>query len=484
VVLIFEQRTDLMRARQLVQERVAQLGSLLPAAARPPVMLSPLSSTSRAMKIGLWSEKLSQMELSELARWTIRPRLMSVPGVANVAIWGQKDRQIQVLVDPDRLRAHHLTLDRVVQAAREAAAVGAGGYLDTPNQRLAVSHISPIAGAQDLARIAVAHRNGASLRLGDVADVVESHPPPIGDAIINDVPGILLIVEKQPWGNTLDVTHKVEAALDALRPGLTDVHVDSTIFRPATFIEMSLANLSRAALIGCLLVIGVLAFFLYDWRSALISVLAIPLSVVAAALVLFYRGGTIDTMVIAGLVIALGAVVDDAIIDVENIVRRLRLNRAAGSPQSPFQVVLSASLEVRSAIVYASLIIALVFVPVFLLDGLAGSFFRPLALSYILAIAASLAVALTVTPALSLLLLAHGPLRSEDPPLVARLKRRYREILPLAIDRPQRALRWLGAALGVTALAYPFHGEEFLPHFKEYDILCTGSRSRAPRSRR
>jgi CzcA family heavy metal efflux pump len=350
-------------------------------------------------------------------------------------------------------------------------AVDAGGFLDTPNQRLPIAHDSAIARPEDLARIVVAHRNGVSLRLGDVAEVVEGFPPPIGDAVIHDMPGLLLIVERQPWGSTLELTRGVEAALEELRPGLADVHIDSSIFRPATFIEISLANLQRALWIGCLLVIGVLGFFLRDWRSALIPALAIPLSLLTAALAIRYRGGPLDTMVLAGLAIALGEVVDDAIIDVENIVRRLRLNRSAGSPRSALQVVLAASLEVRSGVVYASCIVALVFVPLLLLGGLAGSFFRPLALAYVLAVSASLAVALTVTPALALLLLPRAEPRRGEPPLVQSLKRRYRQMLPSALDRPQHALRCVGAALGATLLAYLFLGEDFLPRFHEYDFL-------------
>jgi len=340
-----------------------------------------------------------------------------------------------------------------------------------PNQRLAVLHISPVHTARDLAHIPVAMRNGSPLTLGHIAELTEGFPPPIGDAVINDGPGLLLIVEKQPWGNTLDVTHKVEAALDALRPGLADLEIDPTIFRPATFIEMSLANLNRATLIGCVLVILVLAFFLNDWRTALISVLAIPTSLIAAALVLHYRGGTINTMVLAGLVIALGEVVDDAIIDVENIMRRLRLNRAAGNPMFAFQVVLNAALEVRSAVVYGSVIVALVLMPVFLLEGLSGSFFRPLALSYVRAILAALFVALTLTPALSLLLLPQATHHQTDAPLVRWLKLRYEKILPRLIQQPKRVIASLVGTIVVALIAFQFLGEEFLPHFKEYDFL-------------
>ncbi len=472
VALYFAGDTDLMRARQLVQERLAQVAANLPSVAAPPVMLSPLSSMSRVMKIGISSKKLSQMEMTTIAKWTIRPRLMAIPGVANVAIWGQRDRQIQVLVDPQRLRTHEITIDDVVRATRAATEIGGGGFVDMPNQRLSVSHVSPIYTPQDLAHIPVAMRNGAPLTLGNVANLIEGFPPPIGDAVINDGPGLLLIVEKQPWGNTLEVTHKVEAALAALRPGLIDLEIDPTIFRPATFIEMSLANLNHAMLLGCVLVILVLAFFLNDWRTALISVLAIPTSLLAAALVLHYRGGTINTMVLAGLIIALGEVVDDAIIDVENIMRRLRINREAGNPHSAFHVVLNASLEVRSAVVYGSVIVMLVLLPVFLLEGLSGSFFRPLAFSYVLAILASLFVALTLTPALSLMLLPQAAQRRQkEMALVHWLKRRYETILPKLLHQPRRSVLTAAVIMALALIAFPFLGEEFLPHFKEYDFL-------------
>ena len=471
VVLLFPPGTDLLRARQLVQERVAAVAPTLPAVARAPVLLSPLSSTSRALKIGVTSPTLDQVALTTLAKWTIRPRLMAVPGVANVAIWGQRDRELQVLVDPDRLRARGVTLAQVTDATRAAAALSGGGFVDTPNQRFAVSHRSGLHSADDLARQVVTWRNGAALTLGDVAEVTEGHPPAIGDAIINDGPGLLLIVEKQPWGNTLAVTRGVDAALAELRPALGDVAIDATIFRPATFIELSLHNLGRALLLGCVLVVLVLALFLQDWRTAFISLTAIPLSLLAAALVLRWRGGTVDTMVLAGLVIALGEVVDDAIIDVENIARRLRQERMLAAPRKAYQVVLEASLEVRSAVVFGSLLVVLVFVPVFFLPGLAGAFFRPLALAYILAIGASLLVALVVTPALALLLLPAAPLVEREPPLARWLHARYRALLPRLVDRPALAVRIGGVATVAALVTWPFLGEEFLPHFKEYDFL-------------
>jgi CzcA family heavy metal efflux pump len=472
VVLIFQEKTDLLRARQLVQERLALVTPQLPTASRPPVILQSLSSTSRVMKIGVSSKTLSQMELSGLARWTIRPRLMAVPGVANVAIWGQRDQQLQVLVDPDHLRAHNITIDDVVRATHDAVAVAAGGFVDTPNQRLPVAHLSAVVQPQDLAGIPVAFRNGAPLQLSAVAEVVEGFPPPIGDAVINDGPGLLLIVEKHPTGNTLEVTRNVEAALEALKPGLKGIEIDSTIFRPATFIEMALRNLRTALLFGCLLVIAVLIAFLFEWRTALISLLAIPISLLTAVLVLYWRGDTINTMVIAGLVIALGEVVDDAIIDVENIMRRLRLNRESNRPESAFSVVLKASLEVRSAIVYATMIVVLVFLPIFFLDGLSGSFFRPLAVSYVLAVLASLGIALTLTPALSILLLPRAASRHRaDPALTRLLKRCYRRALPMFVDKPKLAILMLLLFFALTAVTVPFLGEEFLPNFKETDFL-------------
>jgi len=472
VSILFDRGTDVIRARQLVQERVTQVQSRLPAAARPPVMLPPLSSTSRAMKIGISSKKLDQMQLSELARWTIRPRLMAVPGVANVAIWGLRDRQLQILVDPDRLRAAGVTLAELRAAAGDAVLVGGGGFVDTATQRLAVQQTSAIQSSADLSQAVVKQSGEAPVRIGDVARVVDGFAAPIGNAIIDDGPGLMLIVEKQPTGNTLQLTRDVEAAIGEMKPGLRDVKVDTTIFRPATFIERSIDNLTRALAIGCLLVAVVLFIFTRDWRQATISLVAIPLSLLGAGLVLLWSGATINTMVIAGLVIALGEVVDDAIIDVENIARRLRLNREAGNPRSNFDVVLSASLEVRSAVVFASLIVMLVFLPIFFLGGVAGTFFQPLAIAYVLAIAASLLVALVVTPAMCLFLLPNAPLKAErDTRLVASLKRRYAGVLPRMVARPALAMGIVAGGLLLAGVGSGSFKDQFLPDFRETDFL-------------
>ena len=472
VQILFERGSDVIRARQMVGERIAQVQPRLPLAARQPVLMPPLSSTSRAMKVGLSSTKLDQMQLSELVRWTIRPRLMAVPGVAKVAVWGQRDRQLQVLVDPDRLRASGVTLAEVRAAAGDAVLVGGGGFVDTPNQRLAVQQTGTVQTAADLARAIVKQAGEAPVRIGDVARVVDGFNAPIGNAIIDDGPGIMLIVEKQPTANTLELTRAVEAAFAELKPGLKDVKVDTTIFRPATFIERSIDNLTRALMIGCALVAAVLFLFTRDWRQATISLVAIPLSLLGAGLMLLWSGATINVMIIAGLVIALGEVVDDAIIDVENIARRLRLNRESADPKPAFAVVLAASLEVRSAVVFASLIVMLVFVPIFFLGGVAGTFFQPLAIAYVLAIGMSLLVALTVTPAMCLLLLPNAPLTEErDTRIVAGLKRRYVGFLPRVVGRPVLAVGIVAGGLMLAGVGYATFKDQFLPDFRETDFL-------------
>jgi CzcA family heavy metal efflux pump len=437
------------------------------------------------MKIGLSSDTLSTIDMSMIAYWKLRARLLRVPGVANVAIWGERLHMLQVQVDPERLARNKVSLNSVMGVTADAldagilrfsngAIIGTGGFVDTPNQRLGIQHKLPIVTPDDLAQVPVSERGGRPLRLGDVADVVVDHQPLIGDAVINDGPGLMLIVEKLPWGNTLEVTRGVEAALDEMRPGLPGMELDSTIFRPATFVETAIHNLSRALLLGSLLVILILVVFLYDWRAAVISAVAIPLSLLAAGFVLYLRGATINTMILAGLVISVGVVVDDAIIDVENIVRRLRLYRLETgdlSLASTSRIVLNSSLEVRSAIVYATLIDVVAVLPVFFMEGLTGAFFRPLAFSYGLAVLASMLVALTVTPALSLILLHRSPLERRRSPLVGWLQRGYGAVLARIIrsPRPAMALVALVVALGLAVL--PTLGQSLLPDFKERDFL-------------
>src|SRR5215472_6343084 len=329
ITLIFQPGTDSLQARQLVQERLAVAVRTLPSWANAPSMLPPLSVLSRVVQIGLTSNIYSLTDLSTIAHWTIRRRLLAVPGVANVIIWGDSFKQLQVQVDPKKLQAYRVSLDEVQQVTSDALDFGlltytsaaktrVGGLIDTPNQRLDIQHILPVIGPEDLAKVPVNDRkmsDGSPLTLGDLGQVVWDHQPLIGEAVINGHPGLLLIVEKYPWANTLEVTRGVDAAFAEMRPGLPGVQIDSNIFRSASFIDMAVNNLTNALLISCLLVVLVLGAFLFEWRTALISLAAIPLSLVAAGLVLDLLGATVNAMVLAGLVIAVGGVVDDAIID-------------------------------------------------------------------------------------------------------------------------------------------------------------------------
>src|SRR3989441_2210538 len=313
--LIFKMGTDVLHARQLVQERLELAVRTLPLSAGAPIMLQPLSATSRAMKIGITSKEHSLMDLSMMAYWTIKFRLLQVPGVANVPIWGERIKLLAVLVDPDKLRAYDVSLSDVEKAVGEALEFSAlpyskhhklqtEGFIDTPNQRLALRYVLPVFEAEDLAKVPLEVHEGKTVLLGDVAEVKWETWPMIGDAVINGGPGLMMIVEKVPWANTLDVTRGVEAAPAALRPGLSGVGIDAQIFRPATFIEMALHNLTAALLIGCLLVIVVLGAFLFEWRAARVTVGANPFAPAGGALVLYVRGTTINTMVLAGFVIA------------------------------------------------------------------------------------------------------------------------------------------------------------------------------------
>jgi CzcA family heavy metal efflux pump len=484
VVMIFEPGTDILKARQVVAERMAIVTPSLPTWAAPPFMIQPLSSTSRVMKIGLTSKELNPIQMSTIAYWKIRARLLRVPGVANVPIWGERLEQLQVQVDPERLQANQISLDKVMNTAADAldagllrfssgGFIGTGGAIETPNQRLNVRHKLAISSPEDLAKVPVGTKpaDGTPLLLGDVATVKIDHQPLSGDAVINGGPGLMLIVEKLPWANTLDVTKGVEAAIEDLKPGLPGMNVDTTIFRPASFVEQALDNLTESLILGSLLVVIVLALFLFSWRSALISLITIPLSLMASALVLHWRGTTINTMILAGFIIALGAVVDDAIVDTENIVRRLRQHRREGGDRSTAKVIFDASLEVRGAVVYASMIEALALLPVFFLTGLTGAFFRPLAFSYALAVLVSMLVALITTPALSLILLGNAPLERRESPLVGWLQRGYERMLARVVRVPVGAYVAVGLIVVLGIGVVPRLGQELLPDFKERDFL-------------
>ena len=482
VVLLFKPGTNELKARQLVAERLAQITPSLPTWAAPPVMLQPLSATSRVMKIGLSSDTVDQIDMSMISYWTIRPRLLSVAGVANVAIWGEQIDMLTVQAIPDKMIEKGVALTDVMDAVSETLDdgllqfnpgnfTGTGGFVDTPNQRFVIRHVPPVVGVEDLAHVTVPGRDGQAVPLNDVVELVRDHQPLIGEAVINDGPGVMLIVEKFPWANTLDVTRGVEEALEDLRPGLPGIDVDHTIFRPASFIELALHNLSNALILGSVLVFAILIIFLFEWRTALISLVAIPLSLMAAAMVLYIRDVTINTMILAGFVISVGVVVDDAIIDVENITRRLRQARLEGSSKSTASIVLDSSLEVRSAIVYATLIDVIAVSPVFFISGLSGSFFQPLVVSYGLAVLASLVVALTVTPALAFILLRNAPIEKQRSPITKRLQDAYGRAISRILRTTRPAFVTVGLVSVVGLGVWPQLGQSLLPDFKERDFL-------------
>jgi Cu/Ag efflux pump CusA len=497
IVLLFEPGTSITDARQLVAEQLTQAHAN-PNVSKPPQMLQSLSSSSRVMIVGLSSSKLSQIETSVLARWTIRPRLMGVPGVANVSIFGLRNRQLQVLVDPKRLRDNNVTLSQVIRTAGnaqlvsplsflEASTPGTTGFLDTANQRLQIRHILPTVTPDKLARVPlegpggnVARRSGrygpsaqgkgGALRLGDVTRVVEDHQPLIGDAVVHNGSGLLLVVEKFPGANTLDVTNEVRDALDEMSPGLSGMRIDSSIFRPADYIESAIDNLTIAVILAALLLAMVLFGLLFEWRTALICFGTFAVAMIAAALVLSATEGTFNAFVFAGLAVALAVVIDDAVTGVENVRRRLRERGDGASEVSRAAVVLEATAEMRSPIGYATLILLLAALPVLFIEGVTGSFFEPLATSYVLAVLVSMVVALTLAPALCLIGLSSRSARRPSP-LMRWSERRYDTALLGLIRKPRRVL--IAAALVALAgvAVIPALGGPLVPAFKDRNLL-------------
>jgi CzcA family heavy metal efflux pump len=480
IFLVFEPGTDLYRARQVVAERMTQAHAL-PNVSKPPQMLQPLSSTNRVMIIGASSKKLSPIEMGVLARWTIAPRLTGVEGVANVSIWGFRDRQLQVEVDPQRLRDKNVSLVQVVETAGnalwfspltfvEASTPGTGGFIDTPNQRLGIQHLSPISSAADLAKVRIQDTD-QNLVLGDVASVVEDHQPLIGDANVTGGAGdLLFVVQKLPEANALDVTRGLEATIASLQPGLAGVTFDTSVYRPASFIDTAIENLTLALIIGGVLLALVLGAFFFRFRTALIALAVIPLSLVAAALVLWLLGTTMNAIILIGLIAALAFAIDDGVIGVENIARRLRQNREAGREASTASVIFDATLETRGVTTYATLIIALALLPVFFMNGLAGSFFPDMAGAFLLALLASMVVAMTVTPALAMLLLPRLSFERESP-VVAWLQRGYEAALAHVVRRPRWAYVAAGVVVVAACVALPFMSTSLLPTFKEEQLL-------------
>lgn len=469
ITVTFHAWIDIYRARQAVAERLTAVAGQLPREVHPPAMTPLTSSTSVVLAVGLTSDTRSLMEVRTIADWTVKQRLLAIPGVAKVAVFGGEVRQIQVQVRPDRLVQYNLSLQDVLASARQATGVQGAGFIDTRNQRLVLQTEGQLLTPEQIAKTVVLYRNGASVALGDVAWIVEAAEPPIGAAAIMGRPGVLLMVSSQYGANTLQVTQRIEQALDEIHPTLSaeGVALHPDLFRPANFIQTAITNVTSSLLIGAVLVVVVLFLFLFNLRTAAISCTAIPLSLCAAVTLLEYFGFSLNTMTLGGLAIAIGEVVDDAVIDVENIVRRLRETRRPENRQSAFKVVLEASLEVRSAVVYATLAVALIFVPILTLSGVAGRLFAPLGIAYILSVLASLIVALTLTPALCLLFFGQGPLSEDEPPTVRWLKRKYRALL-LRVEQHPRIVVGGVALFTLAGLAtLPFLGGGFLPELSE-----------------
>jgi CzcA family heavy metal efflux pump len=469
VTVFFDPSSDIYRDRQVVAERLAIAAQRLPQGVQPPAMTPLTSSTSVVLVAGLSSETRSLMDLRTIADWTVRLRLLAVPGVADVTVFGGDTRSIQIQVHPDQLIRYGLTLNDVLTVARRATGVRGAGFIDTKNQRIVFQTEGQSLAADDIARTVLLSQGAASVTLGNVADVVEAPEPPIGGAAIQGKPGVILNVSEQYGANTVEVTKAVEAALHELRPGLQadGIALQADLFRPANFINTATSNVQESLMLGAALVILILFLFLFDLRTAAISCTAIPLSLLAGTIVLESLGATLNTMTLGGLAISIGVVVDDAVIDVENIVRRLRENSRLSPPRPVARVVLDACLEVRSAVVYATFAVILVVLPIMALSGVAGRLFAPLGLSYTLAVLASLLVALTVTPALSMAFLAGRKAPAKDPPVVRWIRGGYERLLQGIAREPRTVIAAAVAFTIAGCAALPFFGGSFIPELKE-----------------
>lgn len=478
VNLIFEDGMPLLEARQLVSERLARVGAALPDGLGPPVMVPLTSSSSTIKTIGFTSDTLSLMDLRTMVEWSVAPRLLRVPGVADLNIFGGDERQLQGQVSPEALRRHNVSLAELSAAAAEATGVRGAGVIQTANQQITLRTDGQPRTADDLANVVLAASDGGTLRIGDVATVTFGAGVPISKAQIMGEPGIVVMVIGQLDARTLAVSDSVEEALTEFDTVFADagVTMHPNLFRPADYIERSLSNIIGHLTVGGLLVIGVLILFLFNLRTALISASAIPLSLMAAALVLIESGVSLNIMVMGGLAIALGEVVDDAVIDTENIFRRLRENRLRDDPLPEDEVVYRASMEVRGSVVHASFIVALVFVPLLTLSGVAGRMFEPLGIAYILAILASLLVAVTVTPALGAMMIPRGKLGTSDPPVVRAINLPYGGLLRAIGRAPRMTSLAVLILCGYGLALLPNLGGEFLPELREghYMIHTSG----------
>ena len=486
ITLIFEPGTDLLEARQVVQERLTQVG-LLAHLTEPPAIVQPISSTNRVMVVGFSSTEVSPIAMSVLARWTIRPRLLGVPGVANIAIFGQRERQLQVQVDPRRLAEHGVTLQEVINTSGnslwvspltylKASAPGTGGFVDTPASRLEIRHVSPITAPEDLRQVALEQEDGTQnpdgLTLGDVATVVEDHQPLIGDAVIDDGPGLVMVIEKFPGANTVTVTEGIEEALSTLAPGLQGVTVETELFRPATFVEEARDNFALTLGLGLLLAVLLVLLVLLDLRATLVVVASTAVSLLTSLLLLDVLGVQLDSLALAGLALATGVVVQDAVADVVHVARALR-DRAAEDGEHVAGII-QATWEARRVMGYATVIVLLAPLPLLVVDRLSQAFFQPAIVAFAVAVVTSLVVSLTVTPALGSLLLRGGRAGRGGGRHLEAFTRRVCDRV-LGSWRAAGAVLTVGVLLAIVALPL-LHATErpgLLPEFEESELVVS-----------
>jgi len=465
VQVLFAEGTDPYRARQVVSEAVAETASELPTGVKAPAVQPLTSSTMDLLKIGFTSDRLSPMDLRALVDTVVRPRLLATPGVAKATVFGGQIRRIEVVARPDDLAVRGLAFSDLIAAVKASTGISGGGYIDTAQQRVLVTPKGQARTPADVAAAPIAAPDGSSIHIGDLAEVKDAPAPLNGDALIMGRPGIMVAMASQYGANTLRVTQAIEATLDELKPSLAAQGVVLTggLHRPANFITTALTGIADDLMIGAALIALVLFAFMRDLRTVLVSFVSIPLSLLAAVIVMDRMGWAINTMTLGGLAVALGVVVDDAVIDVENIVRRLR---AAEPGARPEEVILHASVEVRAPVIYATLVVAFTLLPVLMLHGLQGAFFSPLAAAVIIAVLASLGVAVVVTPPLTLLLLRNARLHDE-PRLLVRAKDWHDRVLARVCAAPWLAVGAAGVAAIATVAGLFLFNSELLPAFKE-----------------
>lgn len=471
-IVVFQWGTNIYTARQLINERLQSISGRFPPGTKPPIMLPITSAVAWLVKFALKSDTVSQMELRTLCDWDVRNRLLAIPGVAAVNCIGGEVKQYQVLLSAERMLNYDVTVSNVVEAVRKANISVPGGFLLQPGREYIVTGAGRITSLDDLKKTVVKETGGIPVRLDQVAEVRFAPEFKRGDATLEGAPAVIGTVSKLFGSDTLTVTYKVEDALKEIARALPKgVEMNTRVFRQGTFIEASVENLRRALVEGAVVVSIVVVFFLFNFRASLITLTALPLSLLSGVLLLNAFGVGINAMTLGGLAVAIGAVVDDAIVSVENIVRRLRLNRESPSPEPPLKVIFDASVEIRHAVVYATWIILIVFMPVFFLAGVEGKIFTPLGMAFTLSLFASLIVAATLTPALCAILLLRGQGLEKESVTMRVLKRGYEVILKKALKHPRGIIATSVALLAGALVMLPFFGRAFLPEFREGNFI-------------